>query len=166
MKKNLLIDLNTPACYFGVPISKRASNEHGQNDFFSSHGIPTTTRIPQMCCALPGRSQNQEFFVYGSIFMYELCTINLSRESARYPIMLAIHATKTLSHGYSWHDIQKYIGRCQRESRLAYLRRLRASSDPSSPWTLSRRFIRDRLEGYGLRAGLNNHRPMPIAFSM
>ena len=31
--KNLLIDLNSNACYFGVPTNKGASNEHGQNNF-------------------------------------------------------------------------------------------------------------------------------------
>ena len=29
--KNLLIDFNSIACYFGVPIDKGASNEHRQN---------------------------------------------------------------------------------------------------------------------------------------
>ncbi len=57
MQKNLLIDLNSNTCYFGVPTNKGASNEHGQNDFFSSHGIPATLRIPQMCCALPRRTR-------------------------------------------------------------------------------------------------------------
>src|SRR3990167_10440927 len=97
--KNLLIDLNSMACYFGVPVKKGASNEHGQNNFFSSHGILASLRIPQMRPALSGRLQSAKFFVYGSIFMHGFCAINLPRKFTRYRIMPAIHATETLPHG-------------------------------------------------------------------
>ena len=130
MRKNLLIDLNSIACYFGVPTSKGASNEPGQNNLFAGHGIPARVRIPQMRHTLSRRLQDQELFMHGSIFMHELRAIDPSRKSARYRNMLAVHATKTLSHGHPRLDIQKHIGRRQRKSRLAYLCRLFPSIDP------------------------------------
>src|SRR3990167_8933112 len=164
--KNLLIDLNSIACYFGVPINKGASNEHGQNDFFSSHGIPAYLRIPQMRPALSGRLQGAKFFVHGSIFMHGLCAINLPRKFARYRILSAVHAAETLPHGHPWPGLPQHVSQRQQSARLAYLCRLRAGSDSSSPWTLSRRSIRNRAREYGLRAGLNNHRFVLIAFPM
>src|SRR3990167_5074648 len=118
--KNLLIDLNSIACYFGVPTNKGASNEHGQNYFFSSDGIPAFVRISKMCYALQRRLQDSKLFMHGSIFVHGLCTIDLSRKFTRHRIMFAIHAIKTLSHGYSWSNIKKHVSRCQRKSRLAY----------------------------------------------
>ena len=164
--KNLLIDLNSIACYFGVPTSKGASNEHGQNYFFSGYGIPASLRIPQMCYAISRRLQSDKFFMPGSIFMHGFCAIDLSREFTRYRIVFAIYAAKTLPHGVSGVDFPQHISQRQQSTRLAHLCRLRAGSDPSSPRTLPRRFIRDRFEGYGLRVGLNNHRPVSVAFSM
>jgi len=162
--KNLLIDLNSIACYFGVPTNKGASNEHGQNDFFSSHGIPAYLRIPQMRPALSGRLQGAKFFVHGSIFMHGLCAINLPRKFARYRILPAVHAAETLPHGHPRPGLPQHISQRQQSARLAYLCRLRAGSDPSSPRTLSRRPVRGRAREYGLRAGLNNHRLVLIAF--
>src|SRR3990167_4010837 len=126
--KNLLIDLNSIACYFGVPTNKGASNEHGQNDFFSSHGIPAYLRIPQMHPALSRRLQGAKFFVHGSIFMHGLCAINLpacaffkadrSREFTRHRIMPAIYATKALSHGPSWSSLPQHIRSEEHTSEL------------------------------------------------
>ena len=163
--KNLLIDLNSIACYFGVP-TIGAFNEHGQNNFFSSHGIFTNIRIPQMCRTISRRLQSTELFMHGSIFMYGFCTINLSRKFARYRIVSEIHATEALSHGHSRSSLSQYISQRQQSTRLAYLCRLLAGSNSSSPRTVSRRFIRNRSREYGLRAGLNNHRFVLIAFSM
>ena len=166
MSENLLIDLNLIACYFGVPTDKGASNEHRQNYFFSGHGILATLRIPQMCCAIPRRLQGAKIFMYGSIFMHGFCATDLSRKPARHHGMFTIHATKTLSHGHPGLNIQKHISRRQQSTRLAYLRRLCANFNSSSPRTLSGRFLRDRFERYGLCLGLNNHRSVSVAFSM
>src|SRR3989338_10311316 len=127
--KNLLIDFNSIACYFGVPISKGASNEHGQNNFFSSYGILASLRIPQMRPALSGRLQGAKFFVHGSIFMHGFFAINLPRKFARYRILSAVHAAETLPHGHPRPGLPQHISQRQQSARLAYLCRLRDDSD-------------------------------------
>ncbi len=164
--QNLLIDLNSIACYFGVPTSKGASNEHGQNNFFSSHGILATVRIPQMCCALSRRLQSAKFFMHGSIFMHGLRAIDLSREPARHRVMLAIHATETLSHGHPRSGLTQYIGQRQQPARLANLRRFCPSVDPLGQGTIPERTIWRGTQANGLRAGCNDHRPVPVVIPM
>ena len=166
MQENLLIDLKLDFWYFGAPDNKGAINEYRQNSFFSNYGILASIRIPQMCRTISGRLQDQNFFVHGSIFVHVFCAINLSRKFARHRIMFAINEQQALSHGYSRFHFQKHLGRCQRKSRLEYLRRLCPSANSSGQKFIYQRRFWSATGANRLRLGCNDHRFMFILISL
>src|SRR3989338_828600 len=163
MTNNIFFDLNVPECYCDV-FQQGASNEYGQNNLFPSHGIPADVRIPQMCRAISRRTKDTELFLSRSVFKYSLRAVDVSRESSRYRVLLALNVRTPVPHGLPGKDSQEHSGRCKRKTRLAYLCRFRDDSDSQRARTLYQRIIRHRTRQYGLRAGLNNHRLVFIAF--
>ncbi len=145
---------------------KGVANEYRKNYFFSSNGISAFARVSQMCRTILRSLQSSEIFMPGSVSMYDVCTVDISRESTRYHCLSSIVSQQTLSYGHSWTSLQKHAGRRQRQQRLAYLRRLRANIDPSGSPALSRRTAWSRSREYGLRVGCDDHRSVSGAFSV
>src|SRR3989338_3338176 len=165
MTKNIFLDLNLPAYYCDV-FQQGASNEYGQDNFFSSHGIPADVRIPQMRRALSRRTKDTELFLSRSVFEHSLRAVDVSRESSRYRVLFALNVRASVPHGLPGKNFPEHAGRCKRKTRLAYLRRLRDGSDPQSTRTLYQRTLRRRTRQHGLRARFHDHRFMPCAFPL
>src|SRR3989338_2797195 len=164
-EQNDLIDFNPGLCYFDAP-TKGANNEHGQNCFFSSHGVLAALRIPQMRRALSRRLQGQKFFLHGSIFMHGLRPINLSRKPARYRILSSVHAKQTLSYGHSCSSVTQHAFECKQPKRLAYLCRLRASVNSHRSRFIPSRSFWCRIKRYGVRFRCHNHRLMSFVIPL
>src|SRR3990167_1998187 len=165
MKKMLVIDFNDFPCYFDAS-TQGASNEHRKNSLFSSYGIPTSARIPQMRQALRGRIQNKKLLLHRSVSMHGLRAVDVSRESARHRVMPALHADAAVSHGHPWKNFKEHSCRRKRIERLADLRGLRASFDSHGQATLSPRAFRDRTERDCLRPGCHHDRSLPYSFPL
>src|SRR3989339_222370 len=166
MSKIFFIDLNWPTCYCVAPSIKGAIYEYWQNNFCSNHGILTDVRIPKMCRTLSRRSQNIELFVSRSILEHGLCSANISRKFTRHRSMLTFHEFQTLSYGHPWKDLKEHTSRRQRESGLAYLRRLRTNLDSSSTKIISQRSFCSRSREYCICARCNNYRLMFVSFPL
>ena len=85
------------------------------------------------------------------------------RESLR-DIEACLRAVETVSHGHSRHHRTINAGLCQRDSRLAYLRRLCSGADPYRANALCQRRLGRRTGQYGVRSGFNDRRSVPVPF--
>src|ERR1700758_2336446 len=101
----------------------------GKNYFFTSYRFHPSAAVPQVCGALSWQLQGQSVFVLGSVFVHGLCATNLSRESARHRRLSDRALRSTLPSGLPQPCLSQYVGRCQRNTRLAYLRRSSGAPD-------------------------------------
>ena len=163
--QKIFIDLNLILRYVGVS-SKGAANERRKNCFRPGYGILANVRIPQMCRAIPWRLQGVELYLPRPISMHGFCAIDISRKSSRYPGLLALKAKQTVSHEHPRKSITQYSVECQQSARMAHLCRSCNDFDPQGTRTLYQRFLRNRSGQHGLCPGFNNHRFVPVSFSM
>ena len=84
-------------------------------------------------------------------------------ELARHRNLSASRRVKTLSCRHPRPRLPKHPGRCQRDERLAHLRRLRPRAHCQSQKTVRRRGLWSRLATDGLRAGFDNYRSVSFA---
>ena len=158
-------DFNLPVAFRPFP-HKGTANEYRANRFFSNHGPTASLGFPQMCQTISRRPQNTKILLYGPISLYGIRSINLPRELARHRSMPARQSAKTSSYGHSIRHLTKHISRCQRESRLANLRRLRSNPYIHCQRSLCQGRLRRQSASRSVRSRLNNYRFMPVSISM
>ena len=105
---------------FGVTL-KEIANEPRTNCFFSDHGLSSVVRISEMRGPLQRKSQDQEFYLFGSILLYGLCSTHLPGKFARYRNLFTGFQKQAVSYGYSQPDFTKHVGSCQSGTRLENL---------------------------------------------
>jgi hypothetical protein len=115
---------------------KETTDECGQIDLLTTNGLSPHTGISTMCCPLSGRLQTQGLLLLGPVSLYGFRPTDLLGELARHRSLPAVATDETLSHGHSWSGRAQHSGPRQLSSRLAHLRRLRASADRSGSRTL------------------------------
>jgi len=108
----------------------------GKNYFFAGYRIHSSAAVRPVCGALWRQLQGQSVFVLGSVFMHGFCATNLSRESARHRRLSSRALRSTLPSGLPQPCLSQYIGRCQRSTRLAHLRRSSGAPDQKGKTTL------------------------------
>jgi hypothetical protein len=79
---------------------KGMANEFRKNSFCSIKGISATTSVSSLRKALSRGLQGKDFFMFGSIFMSSLCSVNLSGKSTGYCNLSARDAQQTLPYGH------------------------------------------------------------------
>src|SRR5260221_408715 len=144
----------------------RRANEFWEIDLCTADGLSSFQGFSTLCQTLPGRLQTQDFFLLGSVPLHELRAANLSRESARYRSLPARATHQALPSGHSRPSLAQYPGPCELGTRLAHLRRLRASADYPRPRALRGRQLWRRVGADGLRARCHYHRFVPGAFPL
>ena len=91
--------------------------------------------------------------------------LTLSRKFARdIEACLRAQAGKLLPHGHQEPGVAQYSRPCQREPRLAHLRRLCPVAHRHRPSSLWRRIVWRRSERHGLCSGRQHHRPALSVF--
>ena len=95
-----------------------------------------------------------------------LCTVDLSRELARYRSLPMGHEIQALPHGHSLHGLPQQSVQCQREARLAHLCRVCPSAYRRSAPPVHRRGPGSRPERDRLCLGLHDHRPVPLSLPL
>jgi Transposase DDE domain len=104
-------------------------HESWTNRVFSTHFPSSGSRVSSLRGTLPWRLPPTRVFLLGPVLMYGFRTVHLSRELARCRSMFAVFACQALPHGHSGSGFPLHSGRCQRNARLAHLRRFRAAVD-------------------------------------
>src|SRR2546421_9920600 len=148
------IDLNSKSANLMLPplLRTRRADEFWQNDLCTTDGLSSFKGFSTLCQTLPGRLQTQDFFMLGSVPLHGLRPANLSREFARYRSLPARATDQALPSRHSRPSLAQYLGPCELDTRLAHLRRLRASADYSRPSALRQRQLRSRTGPDCLRA--------------
>jgi len=163
-----VIDLKPPLDfdYFNLKNVKEIADEHRTDSLFTDHGFSSPPGLPKMRQSIPRKSQGPNILMPGSVPVYGLRSTDVSRKLARYRSLFACDANQTLSHGNSKPDFKINAGRCQREQRLANIRRLCPSVDSCGPRALYRRSVRRRVGPNRLCTRFNNDRPLSLALSV
>src|SRR5450759_1319982 len=104
-----------------------------RTDYFrSSDGMVAEIRIRQMRRTISRKPLRQIADLLQAVLDDGICSTHLSGKSARHRNMFAGRGKQALSCWDLQSRAQKHLGRCQRKSRLAYLRRFRSYSDRAS----------------------------------
>src|SRR4030043_1470659 len=151
-----------------LPITDRkgVTKAFRTNHFFSVNELSSETRIQQLCSPVSRRAPHSKFFVFRSIPLHGLRSTDLSGESSRYRNMSAGHAAQALACRVSRTSFPKHVGRCERKTGLAYLRRLCSCVDRNSQRVVCKRGLRTTNHPSCLRSGFHHNRPVSVAFSV
>ena len=151
-----------------LPITDRkgVTNAFRTNHFFSANELFPETRIQQMCSSVSRRTPDSDLFVFRSIPLHGLRSTDLSGESSRYRNMPAGHAAQALSRRDPGQSFSKHVGRCERKTGLAHLRRLCSCVDRNGQRVVCGRGLRTANHPSCLRSGFHHDRPVSLAFSV
>src|ERR1017187_6718911 len=141
--------------------------EYRPDRFCSAHGPLALLRVSEVCCSLSRRCSRQRLLLAGPVSGDGFRSVDLPRELARYRGMLAFDERQAVPHGLPWPSGTHHAGRCQREPRLADLRRLRAGVDrhrPANPSVIS--FTAALAAPYIVCPGTGTNPPMLDTFAM
>src|SRR5579859_1545404 len=142
------------------------AHEFGKNHFRAVDGFCSRARVSPLRRALSRQSQGHEFFLLGPVFVHGLCTTDVPQKFARYRNLFAHAGRKTVSPGHPRPRLAQHAGGCQRDARLAHLRRPGTCAHRSSTCAVCRRTFRRGVGGNRLRAGLHDHRFVSFAVSL
>src|SRR5438105_7995803 len=142
------------------------THEFGQVGVCANHAAFAIDHVSPLCGALWRRAQGQEFFLPGSLSLHGFCSTDLSRKFARHRSVPACASGQAVPHGHQEPGVAQYSGRCQREPRLAHLRRLCPVAHRHCPSSLCRRIVWRRSQRHGLRSGCQHHRPVSVGLSL
>ena len=132
--------------YLGHPSSTQAwkgmANVHGTDCLLAVDGFLAKIRVQPVREPLPGQLPTPKILLPRSIPVHGLRATDLSREPSRYTNLFAGPSAQALSCRHPRQSLSQYLGRRQREQRLAYLCRLCAGVDPHRPNAVCRRGFR------------------------
>src|SRR6266403_3039965 len=100
------------------------THEPGQIGVCANHAAFAVDDVSPLRGALWRIVQGQEFFLPRPLSLHGFCSADLSRKFARHRSVPARASGQAVSHGPQEPGVAQYFGRCQREPRLAHLRRL------------------------------------------
>ena len=141
-------------------------DEFGQTGVLASHRALAAYDVWPLRGTLWRYVQGQKFFLSRPIPLYGFCSTDLSRKLARHRSVPARATAQALSHGHQEPGVPQYSGRCQRESRLAHLRRLCPVAHCHRPPSLYHRTVWYRFERHGLCFGCQHDRPVSVGLSV
>src|SRR5262249_3091953 len=95
----------------------------------STHGLPSAARVRRVYATVWWPSPAARLLVSRSVSLSGVRSIDLPREPARHRDVSACLSAQALSCRLPGAGLPEHLGRCQPDSRLAYLRRLRPSPD-------------------------------------
>src|SRR4030042_1605854 len=148
------------------PITDRkgVTNALRTNYFLPVDELSSRTGIQQMRSSLSRRIPHSNLFLFRSIPLHGLRSTDLSGESSRHRNMPAGHAAQALSRRDQGQSFSKYLGRCQRKTGLAHLRRLCSCVDWNGQRVVCGRGLRAANHRGCLRSGFHHDRPVSLAF--
>lgn len=124
-------------------------------------GLFATPRIQRLRRTIRRQPPPTRLLVSRSVLMLGLRAAHVSRESAGCRDLPASPGAQAVPRWLSRQDFAQHAGGCESRSRLAKLRRFCAGADSSSPTVVRPRAARRGSGADGLRARLDDHRPVP-----
>jgi hypothetical protein len=112
---------------------KEIANQRRKNRFYADYGLSFLVRISEMCKSLQRKSQDQTFYLSGSILLYDICPTYLSGKFTRYRNLWTGFPAQTVSYGYSQAEFTKHVGECQSCTILEILGWFRTMTHRESP---------------------------------
>ena len=107
--------------YYGL---EQLVDVYRQTHFCTGNGLFTSAHSSQMYSALRWQQEHQVLYLPGSVPLHGLCAANLPRKLARYRSLPQSTKQQALSYWHTFKGCTQHTDRCQREKRLAHLRRL------------------------------------------
>src|SRR6266513_1729008 len=98
------------------------------NRIFTVDQLPSRSPVSSLCRPLRRGPPTAGVLLLGSVSDHALRSVDLPRKPSRYRGVPSLPAGKTLPPGLPRSRVSLDAGRCQRESRLAHLRRFRPSA--------------------------------------
>jgi len=141
-------------------------DEFGEEGFLSSNSYSASLRVPKMRGALSGQQVGVRIFLLEPISLHGLCPTQSQRIFSRHRGDSQFASQEIIPYGTVKSGRSFHSGRLQRESRLSHLPRFRLLPHSHRHQTLSRREAVSGHRKRTLRPGLNNHRPVPLIFSV
>ena len=135
---------------------------HWQDAVCSDHGLFAMEDLSSHCGPACRRLSRQDADLCRALPHSGLRPTHLPGESARHRGLSVGASPQALSHGYPGSRFPFHAGRCQRNTRLAHLRRVRTTLDGASQATLCQGRSWTGSDQHGLRAGLDHHRSVPV----
>jgi hypothetical protein len=145
---------------------KGMAYEYRRHCFFSTDGLSSHGRFPQMRFTIPRKRQGPEFFLSGPVPLHGICSTHFSGKPSGHRIVPSRNSKQALPHGNTRLYCAKYTCRCQRKSGLAYLRRFLTGIDPHGQIPLCSRRIQNRPGSNSLCIGFHNNRFVPFFVSL
>jgi hypothetical protein len=137
-----------------------------QNPVRAADGFSPLDHLHQNRRSLRWQLPCSQSLLYRSVSSVGFRPVDLSGKSSRYRSLPYRTICEALSHGDSLSDKAFDIGRRKRAPRLENLRRLRSTADCSSSKIIRRGRFQPGAFRYGLRAGLDDHRSVPVSFPL
>jgi hypothetical protein len=165
-----LNDLSSISLFGGLTLSRLSAKEEAieprSHCVYATDQVSFSSRIQSLRGALWRQPEGPVILLLGSISHHGFRPTYLSRKLARYRSLSSGPASEALSLGLQWSGQTFHPGRRQRNSRLAYLSRLRAKPDPHSPATLCSFRVGTRTRCYRLRLRRYHYRPLSLALPL
>jgi len=136
------------------------------NRIYPRHELRTSEGLPSMCREVSGELQRQKFLIPRSVSSYGLRSIDLLREPSRYRGLSSNPEQETLPYGHTGQGVPERSCRGKRNSRLAYVCRLRPLPDRYCLEALPGRTDRSRSGAADVCPGCYDHRSLPIHVSL
>ena len=162
------VDLNCGSMIgliFGVD-NPEGDHEHRQDTVRTVDGFPALDDVLAHRRTLWRRSRCSGVQVHRTVSSHGFRPAHLARELARYRSLPLGSVFESVSHGLSIGRQALDAGRCQRDTRLAHLGRVRPAPDRSGARALQVREPRDRTDRNRLRSRRHDHRPLPVVVSV
>ncbi len=137
-----------------------------QAGFFAVDEAPSAQHFSPMRCGVRRRAQDQELLLSRTVSLPGVRSAYLPREPAGYRGLPASPERQALSHGDPQPDFAQHAGGCERSTRLAHLRQLRAALDHDGSQALCRRSVWSRSQRDGLRPRRDDHRFVPVGLPL
>src|SRR2546430_5829316 len=136
------------------------------NRIFTADQLPSRSRVSSLCRPLRRGPPTAGVLLLGSVSDDGLRSVDLPRKPSRYRGVPSLPAGETLPPGLPRSRVSLDAGRCQRESRLAHLRRFCPSADRYCATVVCSRSNGRRSRVKSLRLGLHHDRSLPLAVSV
>lgn len=145
---------------------KEMTNVLWQTNIFSSHGLHAHAHISTLRRSLSWRPQCQKLHMSRPLFLYGLCSINISGKPPRYRSMSSCTTTEIVPHGHSRHRSPIKPCRRKRAAGLAHICRPCSFIDRHSTNTLQQGTIRNRFAGNCICSGRHYHRSVSLSIPL
>ena len=122
-------------------------------DLCAAHGPLAADGVRALCGSVWRQLQGEELQLQGPVPVHGLRTADVSGEPAGHRGVFALADREALPHGYPQSGLAQYAGQCERDARLAHLRRLRATADRCRSQAVHQRARWYRSGQHGIRPG-------------